>query len=121
MPFVGITFLTGSTYEPIPADPLSQLLSKAPTDVHLSIGLKCHDVPFFIRLITKSIAGNIDTSSLEPVFMRSFAFQEEQLRTAPGGSNGFLCGEELTGADMMMSFPLELCKEKAGLNRMSFR
>lgn len=35
----------------------------------------------------------------------NLAFLEEQLRTSPGGGE-FICGKELTAADVLLSFPV---------------
>lgn len=41
-----------------------------------------------------------------PNFKTHFDFLESQLATAPNGG-GFLCGKDLTAADILMSFPLQ--------------
>lgn len=51
------------------------------------------------------ITGAIETKFLTPNLKTQFDFLESQLATSPD-EGGYLCGAELTGADIMMSFPL---------------
>ncbi|KAJ7503082.1 glutathione S-transferase-like protein [Mycena galericulata] len=67
--------------------------------------IKHAPVPFFIRPVTSQISGKIHAAYLSREFVAHFAFLEEQLSTAPNGGP-YLCGTKLTGADMMMSFPV---------------
>ncbi len=48
--------------------------------------------------------------------MSHFEFLEQQLDTAPNGG-GYLCGPNLTGADIMLSFPLIAGGEKMGMGK----
>ena len=53
---------------------------------------------------------------LEPNFKTHFEFLESQIMSSP--SNGqFLCGDQLTGADIIMSFPLAAAVNRAGLTQ----
>ncbi|KAK5018505.1 bifunctional glutathione transferase/peroxidase [Cryomyces antarcticus] len=71
-------------------------------------------VPFFIKPITRGIAGKVDDLFLKPNFKTHFEFLEEQIATSPGGGE-YLCGKELTGADILMSFPLIAAQGRSGL------
>ncbi|KAJ9193855.1 hypothetical protein DTO166G4_114 [Paecilomyces variotii] len=62
-------------------------------------------VPFFIRPIPAFVAGQIESQFLTRNLQTHFSFLEDQIRTSPDGGK-FLCGQELTAADIMMSFPL---------------
>ncbi|KAI6246221.1 Glutathione S-transferase 1 [Erysiphe necator] len=62
-------------------------------------------VPFFLKPITNIIASKIRSGYLDANFKTHFSFLESQLSTAPGGGK-YLCGPNLTGADILMSFPL---------------
>jgi len=62
------------------------------------------------------IAGKISEGFLEPNFKAHFDFLEGQLKTSPNGG-GYLCGKDLTVADIMMIFPLEAAKEWASLSQ----
>nr|POF00728.1 glutathione s-transferase 1 [Quercus suber] len=63
------------------------------------------DVPFFAKPITKIIGGRVESAFLNRNFKTQFDFLESQLATAPDGGK-FICGKDLTAADIMMSFPL---------------
>ncbi|KAJ7125237.1 glutathione S-transferase-like protein [Mycena epipterygia] len=83
--------------------------------------IKTAPVPFFIRPVTSQISGKIRSGFLEPNLVTHFAFLEEQLSSAPNGGP-YLCGAQLTGADMMMSFPIIIVTDggdrgPAGLNK----
>ncbi|KAI9838048.1 MAG: hypothetical protein M1819_006202 [Sarea resinae] len=60
--------------------------------------------PIFIRPIVNMITGKIESFYTAPNFTRHFDFLESQLATSGGD---FLCGKEITGADILMSFPIE--------------
>ena len=51
---------------------------------------------------------------LKPNFETHFKFLESQLETSPDGGH-YLCGKDLTGADILMSFALEAAESRSGL------
>jgi glutathione S-transferase len=53
---------------------------------------------------------------LDPNFTTHFTFLESQLSSAPSGGP-YLCGPNLTGADILLSFPLIAGKGRAGLTK----
>jgi glutathione S-transferase len=53
---------------------------------------------------------------LHPNFKKHLDFLESQMASSPNGGE-YLCGKEMTGADIMMSFPLEAMKSRAGLTK----
>ena len=55
------------------------------------------------------VAGKIYSGFLQRNFDTHFAFLESQIQSSPGGGQ-YLCGTELTGADILMVFPLEAAK-----------
>lgn len=59
--------------------------------------------PFFVRPITSIVASQVENQFLTRNVEGNLAFIEEQLRTAPEGGP-FICGKELTAADILMSF-----------------
>lgn len=69
------------------------------------------DAPFFIKPITRAIGTRLETMLNESELKTHFDFVEEQLK-ASGGD--FLCGNQLTGADILMIFPLESSKATRG-------
>lgn len=71
-------------------------------------------VPFFIKPITRSIADRVDNAYLNKNIKATFDFLEEQLATSPQNGD-FFCGPYLTGADIMMIFPLEAGQKRAGV------
>ena len=72
--------------------------------------------PFFIKPISNAIVNNINSMFLEPNFRTTFDFLESQIASSPNGGD-YLCGTELTGADIMMSFPLAAAKGRAGFSK----
>jgi glutathione S-transferase len=57
-------------------------------------------VPFFIKPITNGVAGKIEAGFLSRSMKGHYDFLEEQLKTSGGD---FLCGSDVTGADIMLS------------------
>lgn len=53
---------------------------------------------------------------INPNLKNNFEFLESQLKSAPNGG-GFLCGSKLTGADILMSFPLGAAKGRSGFSK----
>ena len=68
-------------------------------------GLRGDSVPFYVRPITRGVANKLAEMWLLPNERKHLEFIDSLLATAPDGGP-FLCGSELTAADVMMSFPL---------------
>ena len=68
-------------------------------------------MPFFARPIAKGISQKVLAMLVWPNLKRQFDFIEAEL-----GRSTWLAGDELSGADIMMSFPLEAAKQRAGLD-----
>jgi len=66
-------------------------------------------VPFFIRPIPRRIADKVRSGYLNPNLKRHFDFMERTLT----GSTWF-CGDELSAADILMSYPLEAAAARSG-------
>ncbi|KAI9104988.1 glutathione S-transferase [Phlyctochytrium arcticum] len=64
--------------------------------------------PFFIRPIATAISSSVHKLLIDPDRTRSFAFMESKLEKQP-----WFAGQEFTGADIMMSFPVEACAMRA--------
>ncbi|KAH2012535.1 hypothetical protein KXV97_008219 [Aspergillus fumigatus] len=62
-------------------------------------------VPFFIKPLTGMVASKVEQAFVTPNLTSHFEFLEDQLKTVPGGGP-YLCGKELTAADIMISFPV---------------
>ncbi|KAJ5882912.1 uncharacterized protein N7473_009798 [Penicillium subrubescens] len=61
--------------------------------------------PFFVRPITSIVASQVESAFLTHNIEGNLSFLEQQLQTAPEGGP-YLCGKELTAADILMSFPI---------------
>jgi glutathione S-transferase len=71
-------------------------------------------VPFFVKWITRAIADRVDQTFLNPQFKLQLDFLEQQLASSPRNGE-FFAGPTLTGADIMMIFPLEAGGNRAGI------
>ena len=67
-------------------------------------------VPFFIRPVAKLISDNVQKSFLRPNIEAQIRLMEAEL-----SKSAWFAGEELTGADVMMSFPVEAASTRGGL------
>jgi glutathione S-transferase len=79
--------------------------------------LKGPQVPFIVRPLTRAIAGQVDRQFLNQEFTKQFTFLEGQLETVSGD---YLCGPNLTGADIMMIYPLQGALEGKILDRAKY-
>jgi glutathione S-transferase len=79
------------------------------------LGIRNAPVPFFIKPITRGIAGKVESSFLNKELKSHLSFLESQLSTSPGDGQ-YLCGKDITSADILMSFPLIAVKEKVDAN-----
>jgi glutathione S-transferase len=67
-------------------------------------------MPFFIRPVGNMIAKTVQTSYLAPQIERQLDLMETELSRSP-----WFAGQEITGADIMMSFPVEAARSRNGL------
>ena len=77
----------------------------------MRVEIKTAPVPFFIKPITRGIAGRVENMFLIENFKTHFGFLESQLKSSPDGGK-YLCGKDITAADILMSFPLIAGKGK---------
>jgi len=68
-------------------------------------------MPFFVRPVARGIATRVQQSFIEPNLNRHLDYMEGEL-----GKTTWFAGEELTAADIQMSFPLEAAVARGGLN-----
>ena len=68
-------------------------------------------MPFFVRPVARAISNKVMDLMVRPNLKRQLDFMEAEL-----GRSTWFAGEQLTGADIMMSFPLEAAAQRAGLN-----
>ncbi|MEO0612574.1 MAG: glutathione S-transferase [Pseudomonadota bacterium] len=66
-------------------------------------------MPFFAKPIAKSLAAKVNESFVDPNIKLHFDYVEAEL-----AHGDFFAGNELTGADIMMSFPLEAAAMRSG-------
>jgi glutathione S-transferase len=66
--------------------------------------------PWFVRPVAKAIARQVRSSYIEPSLAAVLALMEAEL-----GKSTWFAGEDLTGADVMMSFPVEAAAARATL------
>jgi glutathione S-transferase len=68
-------------------------------------------VPFFLRPLTRGLAGHVKRSLVQPQLDRHLDFLEAEL-----GEHPWFAGDELTAADLHMSFPIQAAAARAGLD-----
>jgi len=68
-------------------------------------------VPFFIRPLTRGLSARVKQVLVQPQLARHLDFMEAELGDSP-----WFAGEEMTAADLQMSFPVQGAAARAGLN-----
>ena len=63
---------------------------------------KIRKAPLLVRPIAKAIAGKVDAGYVMPNLTRHLAFLDSELAKSP-----YFAGQELTAADVQMSYPME--------------
>jgi glutathione S-transferase len=69
-------------------------------------------MPFFVKPVARMIATRAKTSFILPQLATHLTFMEGEL-----GKSAWFAGEELTAADVQMSYPLEAARARAGLTK----
>lgn len=72
--------------------------------------VKSSPMPFFIKPIARGIANKVMAAYAGPNIKSNLNFINQHLAT-----NEWFCGDQLTGADIQMSFPLEAMVSQQGL------
>ena len=67
-------------------------------------------MPFFVKPIARAIAGKAKSSFIEPQIKLHLEYMESEL-----GKSTWFAGNEMTAADIQISFPLEAAEARAGL------
>jgi len=67
-------------------------------------------MPFFVKPIARGIVGNVMANFIEPGLKLHLDFMEQSL-----SGRSWFCGAEFSGADIMLSFPLEAAALRGGL------
>lgn len=68
-------------------------------------------LPFFVKPVARKISGQVLDTMVRPNLQRQLDFMEAEL-----GRSEWFAGAEPTGADIMMSFPIEAAAQRAGLD-----
>ena len=68
-------------------------------------------MPFFVRPIAKAISGKAKSSFIEPQIQQHLDYLEGELN-----KNDWFAGNEFSGADIQLSFPLEAAAARGGLD-----
>jgi glutathione S-transferase len=68
-------------------------------------------MPFFVKPIAKAISGKAKSSFIEPQIRQHLDYLEAEL-----GKGAWFAGDEFSGADIQLSFPLEAAAARGGLD-----
>ncbi|KAH7080956.1 glutathione S-transferas-like protein [Paraphoma chrysanthemicola] len=79
--------------------------------------IKNAPVPFFLKPITRGIANKVDDSFTNPELKKHCDFLEDILSKSAGE---FFCGQNFSGADIMMHFALEGATQRVPLSETSY-
>ena len=69
-------------------------------------------LPFLVKPVGRAIANKVDEGYTDPEITKHLAFVETEL-----GKNEWLAGNELSGADVQMSYPLEASLARSGIKQ----
>jgi glutathione S-transferase len=73
--------------------------------------IKTTPMPFFAKPIARSIADKVLAGFVDPNLERQTTFMEAEL-----GKSAWFVDDQLSAADIQMSFPIEAAKQRAGLS-----
>ncbi|MEO1015003.1 MAG: glutathione S-transferase [Pseudomonadota bacterium] len=73
--------------------------------------IKAAKMPFFAKPIANGIADRVLRTYVDPNLAEQVAFVDAHLK-----ANDWFAGPEISGADIMMSFPLEAAKSRGAIN-----
>ena len=76
--------------------------------------VKSAKMPFFVKPIAHGIANKVMDSFVTPNIKNHFAYVEKHL-----SENKYFAGDDITGADIQMSFPLEASVAKGAITAIS--
>jgi glutathione S-transferase len=69
-------------------------------------------VPFFLKPVTRGIAKRVRSTLIEPNLKAQLDYMESELARSP-----WFAGDEFSGADVQMSFPVEAAAARGGLGQ----
>ena len=73
--------------------------------------IECTKMPFFAKPIANAIAGKVKSSFIAPQIKTHLDFMESEL-----SKSRWFAGDEFSGADIQMSFPVEAAAARGGLD-----
>lgn len=73
-------------------------------------------IPFFIRPISTAIYNKVDALYFQGEYASHFSFLESQIASSPDAGE-FLCGKDLTAADILMCFPISAAKASGHIDK----
>lgn len=73
--------------------------------------MKGPKIPFLIRPVVGAVADKLYGAFVRPNMEKHLGFLQKLLETAPNGGP-YLCGEHLTAADILMTYPLLTAKSR---------
>ena len=73
--------------------------------------IKVTPMPFFAKPIARGIADRVLAAMVDPNLARQLDFMEGELRRST-----WFAGDEFSAADILMSFPVEAARQRAGLD-----
>nr|KMM72298.1 glutathione S-transferase III [Coccidioides posadasii RMSCC 3488] len=76
-------------------------------------------VPFFIKPVTRMISNKVYEAYLGPNLRRHLDFLEEQIESSPEDGR-YLCGNQLSGADILVVYALEVEEANGLLNQKDY-
>jgi glutathione S-transferase len=68
-------------------------------------------MPFFVKPVARAISAKVNEAFIAPNLARQLKFMESEL-----AAREWFVGDEFSAADIQMSFPLEVARQRAGLN-----
>ncbi|RYZ07435.1 MAG: glutathione S-transferase [Myxococcales bacterium] len=71
--------------------------------------IRAQAVPFFIKPITRKVAGGLEEGFSAPAIATHFGFVESELATRP-----YFAGQDFTAADIQMIYPVEAALLRSG-------
>ncbi|QIW96534.1 hypothetical protein AMS68_002052 [Peltaster fructicola] len=77
-------------------------------------GIREAPVPFFVKPLTRGVAGRVDDAFLTRNYENHFTYLNSLLETSEGE---YLCGKKLTAVDILMSFPVIAAGARHGYDK----
>lgn len=82
-----------------------------PLLLRLIFSTMCEKAPTLMRPLVRAVTAPVEKRYVQPNLTRILDFLEDEL-----GTRSWFAGSVLTGADIQMSFPIELAQQRGGLD-----